>query len=98
MSHLDALQLVVADDEGGQPGQVAEYVWWQDRDLVVAQIPENENLFVQISQNITSFAYIALSQIRPTPSRFETQLPRNQSNKCSTIVIYDSRVEFKVNS
>ena len=65
MSHLDALQLVVADDEGGQPGQVAEYVWWQDRDLVVAQIPENENLFVQISQNITSFAYIALSQIRP---------------------------------
>ena len=60
MSHLDALQLVVADDEGGQPGQVAEYVWWQDRDLVVAQIPENENLFVQMSQNVSLLLHTLL--------------------------------------
>jgi len=38
-SNLDALKLVVADDQGGQPGQVAEHVRWQNRDLVVAQVP-----------------------------------------------------------
>ena len=38
-SNLDALELVIADDQGGQPGQVAEHVRWQDRDLVVAQVP-----------------------------------------------------------
>ncbi len=37
-NYLDALQLVVADDEGGQPAQVGEDVRGQHGDLVVAQV------------------------------------------------------------
>jgi len=40
---LNTLELVVADDEGGEAGEVAEDVGWQDRDLVVAQVPENKS-------------------------------------------------------
>ena len=35
---LDALQLVVGDDEGGEAGQVGEHVGGQHGALVVAQV------------------------------------------------------------
>ena len=39
---MNALELVVTDDEGGEAGEVAEDVGWQDCDLVVAQVPERK--------------------------------------------------------
>ncbi len=40
---MDTLELVVANDEGGEASEVAEDVGWQDRDLVVAQVPESKS-------------------------------------------------------
>lgn len=36
---LDTLQPVVANDESSQPAQIGKDKWWQDGDVVVAQIP-----------------------------------------------------------
>ena len=51
---LDALELVVGHDEGGEPREVGEDEGRQDRDLVVAEVSVKEkcirNIFLQVSQ------------------------------------------------
>ena len=40
---LDALQLVVTDDESCQTAETGENFWGKHRNLVVAQVPERQN-------------------------------------------------------
>ena len=44
---LDALELVVGHDEGGEPREVGEDEGWQDGDLVVAQVPGQEENYLK---------------------------------------------------
>ena len=42
---LDALELVVGDDQGSEPGEVGEDEGRQDGDLIVAQVSVKEEKF-----------------------------------------------------